>query len=212
MAIKLKKYIKKILFMLSYYKDFRGYHHFHVPKRVLKNSDYALMESGCKCLEEIDGLIYRITDGTILGLYRDGEFIKHDDDVDIDILYYNINQVKLIKGKLKKLGYIIGREAYYKGKIQQIAFYLENGFIFDIIFWHKIENEIYNYSEEGYERIQNYKYFDIEKLDYINFHNKSYPIPTPTEEWLEFRYGDDWKIPKTYKGDWKEECFDMSRL
>ena len=204
-----KKIIKKTLFIFSVLHDFRIYHCFNVQKRVLLDSDYVLMEKCCMSLEDIDGLVYRITDGTALGLYREGGFIKHDDDVDVDILFNDSKHIKLIKYKFKELGFKIGREVHYRGLIQQLAFYLNNGFIFDIIFWHKNDNLIYNYSEKNYERIQDYKYFDTEKMIYFTLNNKKYPIPTPIEEWLEFRYGKDWRTPKIYKGDWKEECFDM---
>ena len=176
------------------------------------DSDYALMKSCCECLETIHGVNYRITDGTVLGLYRDGGFIKHDDDFDIDILFANIDQIELIKSKFKNLGFTLGREVYYKSQVQQIVFYLDNGFIFDINFWHKIDSQIFNYSERGYERVQEFKYFDKNNIECIKFKDKSYPIPTPIEEWLRFRFGDDWKVPKTYKGDWKETCLDLIKM
>ena len=56
------------------------------------------------------------------------------------------------------------------------------------------------------------KFFKKENLGSFNFRGKQYPMPGAIEEWLEMRYGNDWRVPKTYKGDWKEECFDMKKI
>lgn len=51
------------------------------------------MES-VKTLLSNAGICYRFTDGTALGLYREHGFIKHDNDIDLDIL--NIVDEKII--------------------------------------------------------------------------------------------------------------------
>ena len=38
------------------------------------------------------------------------------------------------------------------------------------------------------------------------FEGKKYPLHAPIEEWLADRYGKDWKIPKKYEGDWRDDC------
>ncbi len=204
----LKYLIKRILFKLSFSKQFREFMALYVAKRALNETDVAKMNRCCKIVEKCD-FNYRLTDGTALGLYREGGFIKHDDDIDIDILNANKKHIKLLR---KELNMKVGREVLYNNQIQQIAFYDGEGFIFDVVFWYGNGDLIYNYCERGYERIQDTKFFKKEKLEFIEFKGAKYPMPTPIEEWLEMRYGKDWKIPKTYKGDWKEECFDMKRL
>lgn len=210
-------YIKKIKHLLKYYisvfnKDyFVEFHSFPFDtNQKLPNGAENVMEKCCNIIKDLD-VNYRLTDGTILGLYRGGEFIAHDNDIDIDII--SDNKVKEIESIFKSIGMKLGRKVIYKGKVQQIIYYTSDYIIFDIVIWHLDEDgKLYNYSERDYERVQNPKFFKKDKLEFIEFKGSKYPMPTPIEEWLEMRYGEDWKIPKTYKGDWKEECFDMKRL
>lgn len=204
----LKYLIKKLLFKLTYFNNFREFMALYVKKRILKESDIEKMSHCCRIVENCT-FNYRLTDGTALGLHRESGFIKHDDDIDIDILNATKKQIKLLKIKLNMK---IGREVIYNNKTQQIAFYDEEGFIFDVVFWYGNDSLIYNYCERDYERVQDAKYFQKDKLELIDFNGAQYPMPTPIEEWLVMRYGNDWKTPKTYKGDWKEECFDMKRI
>jgi len=76
-----------------------------------------------------------------------------------------------------------------------------------MIFWYQEGERVVNYSERNFERAQDMKYFQASSE--VQFQGRSYPAPAPLEEWLEMRYGMDWRIPKTFKSDWKEECFDM---
>jgi hypothetical protein len=166
------------------------------------------MLNTCLLLNELS-INYRLTDGTALGLHRDGRFIPHDNDIDIDIL-----DIKDYKELLKKLRtqckYKLGGIIFYKGIIQQMIFYSKHHVIIDLIFWSTHGNYIYNYVEKDYERKQPHKYFT--HLCNMVLHNVQYPGPGYINEWMELRYGKDWKIPKTYKGDWKEECEDRARI
>ena len=40
----------------------------------------------------------------------------------------------------------------------------------------------------------------------------TFKLPSHLEEWLVKRFGEDWRIPKTYKGDWKQDCLDIKPL
>ncbi len=189
-------------------RDFIEYHYFpfNSDKPMPKDGD-KVMAKFCTLLEELN-VKYRITDGTVLGLYREGKFISHDNDIDIDVL--GIDKWKIIDRTFKKEGMTLGRKAIYKGKIQQLVYYTKSEIIFDILFWYEKRGKVFNYSERNFERSQNIKFFD--NLGKIEFKNKNYPVPAPIEPWLELRYGLDWKIPKTFKGDWKEECFDLKKM
>lgn len=73
----------------------------------------------------------------------------------------------------------IGREVIYKNKIQQIAFYDKEGFIFDVVFWYGDDIFIYNYCERDYERVQDAKFFQKDKMEFIEFKGNKYPMPSP---------------------------------
>ena len=213
----MRNFLRRLKAITIYYlslilkRDFVEYHSF--PFNTLQKmppGSELVMEQYCNILESTN-ITYRLADGTVLGLYREGEFIPHDNDIDVEVL--GDAQLERIVQLFINSGMRLGRKAIYKGKIQQLVFYTENHIIFDIVVWHKLDDcTILNYSERGYRRSQDVKFFKKENLDSINFRGKQYPIPGAIEEWLEMRYGNDWKIPKTYKGDWKEECFDISPL
>ena len=211
-------YMKKIKHLLKYYldslknDDFKEYHSFPFDtNQKMPDGADLVMNNCCNIIKQLD-INYRITDGTVLGLYRGGEFIAHDNDIDIDII--SDKKANVICKVFKENGMTLGRKAIYKGKVQQLIYYTSDYIIFDIVIWHLNENDgkLYNYSEREYERVQDAKYFQKDKMEYVEFKGHKYPMPTPIEEWLEMRYGADWKTPKTYKGDWKEECFDMKRI
>jgi len=213
----MRNLLRRLKALTTYYlslitkRDFIEYHSF--PFNTLQkmpSGSELVMEQCCNILESVN-VAYRLTDGTALGLYREGEFIAHDNDIDVDVL--GDAQLENIAQLFINSGMKLGRKAIYKGKIQQLVFFTESHTIFDIVVWHKLDDRtILNYSERGYRRTQDIKFFKKEKLDSINFKGKQYPIPGAIEEWLEMRYGNDWRIPKTYKGDWKEECFDMKKI
>lgn len=211
-------FIKKIKHLLKYYlailkgSKFIEFHSFPFDtNNKMPDGAEKIMDRCCEVIKNLD-INYRITDGTVLGLYRGGEFIAHDNDIDIDII--GDEKVKQIDEIFKKNGMTLGRKVIFDNKVQQIIYYTPDYIIFDIVVWHlnDTDGKLYNYSERDYERVQDEKYFEKDKLEFINFKDVKYPMPTPIEEWLEMRYGTDWKTPKTYKGDWKEECFDMKRI
>ena len=81
-------------------KDFVEYHcfPFDANKPMPEGGD-KIMAKFCTLLEELD-VKYRITDGTILGLYREGKFISHDNDIDVDVL--GVDKWKEIDKSFKK--------------------------------------------------------------------------------------------------------------
>ena len=204
-----KRVVKKILFGFSMV-DFREFNSFPFNNnRKLSSEAVKDLVRGCNILESLQ-LNYRLADGTILGIHRDGRLIPHDNDIDVDILISEKVDLRKIHDLFYSNGFRLGRKVFYKRKIQQLAYYnIETHDIFDMIFWYPDRDHVVNYSELNFERTQDVKYFH--ESSEIYFQGRAFPAPAPLEEWLEMRYGKDWRIPKTFKGDWKEECFDMQQ-
>ncbi len=204
----IKRIIKEVFFLIPKNDGFQEFHHFPFNHNVpLPNVAPFVMAQCCELLESIK-VNYRITDGTILGLYRQGTFIPHDNDIDVDAL--DFHSIDLLHEGMKRHGMRLGRKVIYKKQLQQLVYYNEDQVVFDIVFWHSEGNKIYNYSERGYERIQEKQFF--ENLTYIEYKGRNYPMPSNIEKWLDMRFGQDWRIPKTYKRDWKEECGDIKKI
>jgi phosphorylcholine metabolism protein LicD len=201
----IKKVVKLLLFFLSRNEVFREYHHFPFDhNKPLPPEAAATMASCCEALDKLR-IIYRLTDGTILGLYRQGGFIPHDNDIDIDVL--DCDRVDQVHAVMNANAMKLGRKVVFKNRVHQLVYYNNGQIIFDMIFWYSEGDKIYNYSERGYERIQEKRFF--ENLSTFEYKNRKYPMPSDIEEWLEKRFGNDWRIPKTYKDDWKKECGDI---
>ena len=213
--VSLKRYLQAYVQYFGSYLRFGSggtefsYFPFDIHRPLPTEAKY-LMNELC-CLVESTGSCYRLTDGTFLGLYREGKFIAHDNDIDIDILggseYEALHEAMINKGM------ILGRRIFKDGLIQQAAYYNSDCVIFDIVFWYESYEDyedLINYSERGYNRRQPKKYF--KNLDSFNFCGRLYPIPSEPEQWLKMRFGEDWQIPKIYKGDWKDDCFDIEKI
>lgn len=207
----IKWFVKWVFFYLQRTLRIKyvSFHHFPFPisEVRLHEDDAILLHDMCNILKQSD-LHFRVTDGTALGLYRNECFIGHDNDLDFDILEIH-NEKKLLKTMYKR-GFKIGRLVYYNGCISQVVFYNNRRQIVDFANWVVANDKICQYEEPGYIRIQDLKYFTC--LNNINAYGFSFPIAGYTEEWMEMRYGKEWRTPKTYKGDWKDECGDLIKL
>lgn len=171
-----------------------------------------VMERCCNAFEK-NKIKYLISWGTALGLYRNGEFIPHDTDIDIDII--NCENQKFIDNALRGVGMKLARSVFYRNRPQQLIYISEEGVLFDIMFWTSarkfLKGKIFvNYSEPGYIAKMPFRF--SENINYIEYKNKKYPSYSPIKEYLAFLYSENWKIPKKSKGDWKEDCLVISKL
>jgi len=137
---------------------------------------------------------YCLIFGTLLGVYRDNKIIEKD-DIDLAIFSQFWKDDKLWHNffiDLYKLGYCIHELAYNYIciKLRDINTDLH----IDLYFFKNTDN-LYQYqnSQRLYTFISDY----FEKLDNIEFRNNIFNIPNNTEKFLEYHYGNDWKIPRT---------------
>lgn len=206
--------IKKIIKLLIYELKKWGFSEFHSfpfdsNKPLPKHSIELLVDvmPEISALSNDSGGLIRITDGTLLGLERDGSLIPHDNDFDFDVV--GVNPSILFEFAMAK-NWTIGRSVAFKREIQQLAFFDENEIIYDFIFWKKNGSFYSNYSERGYVRIQKQQF--LENVSLRSYNGYDFVTPSDMLSWLVMRYGSDWSIPASSKGDWKEECGDLLSL
>lgn len=159
-----------------------------------------LKDNAGKILKEATDRIshpYWLSAGTALGMYRDEDFIKGDTDIDIAMIGYEGIDKDIIDALE---GYKIVRTAFYDGNPMQIAFMTEDT-VFDVYFhWPEGDNMVnYNTSGKTVMRADIYK-----NIKFFNTKHGLYPFPSPIEEYLEIRYGDDWRTPKNSKPSFEE--------
>ena len=185
------------------------YHNFPFQEfQPLSNRANEKIAEYCKYFED-NSVNYVVSWGTALGLYRDGCIIPHDTDIDVDILDYS-NPSKIIhdfKGK----GWILGRYVSHKNqyvarkKVQQLTFYDSDNIIYDMLLWYDTGCDIItNYSESKSKLRLQKKYYS--SYEYRHISGFRFRFPKTTENYLVELYGIDWKIPKSEKGDWTDDC------
>ncbi len=171
-----------------------------IEKKPILNKKLALEN-----LIELDTLFkkieveYWITCGTLLGFFRDGDFISHDKDTDICV---NANQFNgFVLEQILKLGFNI---KHCFGKIDdgfEISLY-KNGIKTDIFLFYKNDDRWYNSVYADFTNDDclkfDYKYpkFSLTEKSFLG-HN--FKVPENIESWLIHQYGEDYMIPKK---DW----------
>lgn len=150
---------------------------------------------------------YCISHGTMLGLYRDKNFIPYDDDVDIALL--DFTQKKLFETECRKdleaMGFYMPPEGdptkpvkatgldanmpYYDGVGIRDGEKIE-------CWWFEHKGDFYIYDEPrcGNDLKHEAKYYD-ELQDY-EWRGKKWKIPNHIEDYLVMMYGKSWPIPK----------------
>ena len=159
-----------------------------------------------------EGLQYWLNYGTLLGAYRDHAFIKHDYDLDIGMWW---KDQKGIKELLLQNGFKLVNEFHFGewDKPENVEYRFEYaGAFIDVDFYTIDENEMaytYNpllkedvdYNPKGVrlpiicERINN----PIRGLKQIDFIGGKFWVPSNTEEYLVYNYGENWKTPLSVK-------------
>lgn len=201
--------LKAIIFTLknfflalkNFYFDF-----FFVPfdaNKPLPKDSINHLEGIIDILENLK-IKYYLTDGTILGLYREQKFIEHDNDIDIALI--DNKKILTLYIKLINSGWLPMRILIKNLHVYQLIFH-KNEIVLDFCNWKKRRNKIFFYAPEiNGCRVQDIKFYKPTKffINGINFYSHSH-----LEEWFRIHYGDDWKVPKNEKGDWREDTNDI---
>lgn len=132
-------------------------------------------------------IFWEVAWGTLLGIVRDNDFIKWDEDIDIVILEEEEDQFKEILWNLKEHGFELIR--YERGGLYSI---LRNGEYTDFYVLKKASNEIRYTLDGGYILEKHIK----ESID-MDFKGIQLSIPKDFDELLTFYY-DDWRTPVKY--------------
>lgn len=181
-------------------------------KRICKKNGHKTIKSIQIALDQTKVKFF-FSFGTLLGIVRENDLIKHD--MDLDIVIYIMDNIELTKvhNALKT----IGSRKKYQYEVEGVGIveetYLLNGVRFDLFFDFKEENQdiVYGlYRERGkkYDQYQmdvvKYRLSGVERIIKIDFHDVLINIPQNPEKYLEETYGPNWRIPDKNWSYWKD--------
>ena len=147
-----------------------------------------------------NGVKYWLTDGTLLGLIRNGDFISHDKDTDIGVDFKTFTPKCFMELKKRfKIIHILGYTedsleiSLMRGgvKTDLFFFYLKNSTDKNRpIYYH---SAFYNIKKNIYNRVDYiYEYFETKYSDFLG---RDFPIPEDPYKFITTKYGDKWETP-----------------
>lgn len=213
--MKIRKCIGKFLrnHMMWVYRRYEKIYWSVVDKRKKKGLHkfgYEYLKKINQVLDEF-GFQYFVTYGTLLGIVRAGEFMGHDNDIDMGI----INNIDFSWDKLEQILMGIGlnkkHQFVLEDKITEQTY--TSGNLSVDFFLYDLYDEKHQISYV-YFREENGKYEDnafevschitkkIENIKKIQNLKGTFSIPENSEEFLSEIYGKSWKVPQP---NWKPE-------
>lgn len=165
----------------------------YFKKRCMEN-----LISMREVLNKLD-IPYWLTDGTLLGCYRDNDFITNDIDVDLGVYIDDLSQ-DLINAS-KKEGFHLLRHSGTKDNGLEYTF-TRKGCNLDIFFFYK-EKDFVWHGAWLYDELIKYKYpyFDLKEIE---FKGEKFNAPANTLEYVTLKYGENWHTP-VGKWDWARD-------
>ena len=148
--------------------------------------------------------------GTLLGFYRENDFINHDLDMDFGIIINDYDDFLEKEKYLIKKGFSRTKEFYYKNRLVELS-YSYKGLNVDFIVYRRkadvIESDTIFFMTNAlgkptrYE-VSNYS-LPFSELEEHNFKAVEIKVPNNAREYLSKLYGEDFEVPNT-NYNWKE--------
>jgi len=153
---------------------------------------------------------FYIDSGTLLGFVRNNSINQYDHDIDIRILPDKLPEERMadLVGELWQIGFkgIIGNI----GKRAELICTEYNTLLkLDLKFAYKDDNLLWVYCWEqpgdlSEPRVHVYPIRFFKKMGTVKFKGRLYPCPTPTEDYLLWHYGKEWRDFKVRAEDANE--------
>jgi len=134
--------------------------------------------------------------GSCLGVVRDKDFIKKDYDIDIGIASEFASLKDKFITNLESVGAKLVKERYCNSRLVTLGFKRFDVKI-DLFFYYQHNDVVWHalYKHGIFHPVVFDAKFFV-NLREVKFKGKTCYLPNPPEEYLEARYGEDWRIPK----------------
>jgi hypothetical protein len=177
----------------------------HRPFDLLPLSNGPAMEVFAEAAKQLERPDVYVDAGTLLGIRRDGKLIPYDTDIDFAVLCYGDRPHDVARLR----GWDLVRSVT-SGKLVMQQAYAKDGVIVDLYYFWRQDSEVHaiNQTEEGIMRVP---LGLVEPVRFVDFQGIQITIPRKTDEYLEWRYGPDWRIPTGEKGRWTNQAACLER-
>ena len=181
----------EIIFIICYFLLIFAccYIDFHIFLIYLYRKCFHLNKEKCyRMIEDIDycmkrrGVFYYMSEGTALGLYRNGDLIEYDDDVDIGIFDKDFKKFKeRVVPEMVKLGYVYNNLGFVgKQHVMDVELVKVGS---------KCCSKYWRLCDELIPHLKTFRKVKWRGMD----------LSLPEESYYEYLYGKDWKIPQRKK-------------
>ena len=137
------------------------------------------------------GVKFFLRQGTCLGAVRDNAFIPWDDDLDLGVILdsngFTQQSIESVLVAFRQSGYYVQTE---RSNSVTYSTALKDNIRIDILFHQVIREQIYHWPGIWLPARLFYQ------LKEIPFLGKTFSVPNPPEEYLQIKYGPNWRTPK----------------
>ena len=184
----------------------------------------ALAEHGFSMVEEIEqilkdqGTLYFLSFGNLLGLEREGHFLRHDNDVDYSIFINDKFTWDMLEACMRQSGYEkirqyslcgeIREQTYRKGTLSVDFFSCKNeeDGTTALNFFRK---DGYYYASKEEMHVIEIKFVKVNTVKKATYGDLTVTVPSDPVAYLESVYTKDWRIPNP---NWSSEMYPNSRV
>ncbi len=156
------------------------------------------------------GIDFWIEGGTLLGALRDQKLIPWDHDLDFGMKFKSEAQMIQLIRKLRRHFYVSVRsfpktsKIWHLGKYRVLKIFPRKNLIFkealclDLFVYYEgtlpgKEEMVYKYVVWDRNAYHRKEFFDT--IDTLNFYGGEVPVPANAEQFIEVKYGKDWRTP-----------------
>ena len=148
--------------------------------------------------------------GTLLGYYRENDFISHDLDMDFGVQVSSFEEFEVIEKHLINNGFNRTKEFYFNKKLVELS-YSYKGLNVDFIIYNKendrVSSDTIFFMTNALGNPTRYEVYHYEipfsGLKGCYFKGIKVKVPENTQEYLRTLYGEDFETPNT-NYNWKE--------
>ena len=148
--------------------------------------------------------------GTLLGYYRENDFISHDLDMDFGVQVSSFEEFEVVEKYLINNGFNRTKEFYFNKKLVELS-YSYKGLNVDFIIYNKendrVSSDTIFFMTNALGNPTRYEVYHYEipfsGLKECDFKGMKVKVPDNTQEYLRTLYGEDFETPNT-NYNWKE--------